>query len=329
MTFSTTYRKAPTLILASVCFLLFFGIFYFFWIRPNQQLNNSKESLTAKEFIELKNSIRTGLAQALGGAALLIGLGFTWRSISATEKNLTIAQENVASTQEIATKNIALALEGQITDRFTKAITQLGDKKLELRLGGIYALERIAKDSDRDYWPIIEILTTFVRENARWNVDTLAPSSATTDGIRPDIQAVLNVIKRRRYSYRNGEEHCIDLHGTDLRNAKLFNANLVGAQLVGTHLEGALLMGTSFEDANLYSAHFDGANLTGVTFSDTTRMKDASFEGAVVMERDLKNAVGLTAEQRATMSFTDLDRFLKAVEDDEPTKRRVERILKR
>jgi uncharacterized protein YjbI with pentapeptide repeats len=52
----------------------------------------------------------------------------------------------------------------RITESFSKAIEQLGSDKLEVRLGGIYALERISKESDDDYWTVIENLTAFVRE---------------------------------------------------------------------------------------------------------------------------------------------------------------------
>jgi hypothetical protein len=89
------------------------------------------------------------LAQILGGTALLSGLYFTWRSLQVNR-------------------------EGQITDRFTRAIDQLGktddkgNKRLEIRIGGIYALGRIAKESKEDYWPIMEILTAYVRQNAHW-----------------------------------------------------------------------------------------------------------------------------------------------------------------
>src|SRR5215218_5855243 len=61
-----------------------------------------------------------------------------------------------------------VAEQGHITDRFTKAVEQLGSDKLEVRLGGIYALERVARDSRRDHGPIMETLTAFVRENAPW-----------------------------------------------------------------------------------------------------------------------------------------------------------------
>ena len=52
-----------------------------------------------------------------------------------------------------------------MTDRYTKAIEQLGSDKLDVRIGGIYALERIARDSARDHPAVMEVLTTFIREH--------------------------------------------------------------------------------------------------------------------------------------------------------------------
>jgi hypothetical protein len=45
-------------------------------------------------------------------------------------------------------RNFILSREGQVTDRYTKAIEQLGSDKLDIRIGGIYALARVARDSD-------------------------------------------------------------------------------------------------------------------------------------------------------------------------------------
>lgn len=39
-------------------------------------------------------------------------------------------------------ENLKIAQEGQITERFTRAIEQLGNPATEIRLGGIYALGR-------------------------------------------------------------------------------------------------------------------------------------------------------------------------------------------
>ena len=43
-------------------------------------------------------------------------------------------------------------------DRYAKAIEQLGSSKLDVRLGGIYGLERIAKTSERDHPTVVEVL---------------------------------------------------------------------------------------------------------------------------------------------------------------------------
>ena len=72
------------------------------------------------------------------------------------------------------------AEQGLITERITKAIEQLGAEKtvykdgqantepnLEVRLGALYALERIAQDSERDHIPIMETLCAYIRENAK------------------------------------------------------------------------------------------------------------------------------------------------------------------
>jgi hypothetical protein len=53
-----------------------------------------------------------------------------------------------------------------VTDRYTKAVEQLGSDKLEVRIGGIYALERIACDSARDHPTVMDVLTAFIREHS-------------------------------------------------------------------------------------------------------------------------------------------------------------------
>jgi hypothetical protein len=55
----------------------------------------------------------------------------------------------------------------RITESFSKAIDQLASDKLEVRLGGIYLLERISQESPDDYWTVMETLTAFVRERTR------------------------------------------------------------------------------------------------------------------------------------------------------------------
>jgi Pentapeptide repeats (8 copies) len=233
---------------------------------PNQKLAAErvtpswKRELTQKEAHELQNSIRQTFMQAIGGAALLLGFFFTAWTLRISQKTLRVTQE------------------GHITERFTKAIEHLGDKEhLMIRLGGIYALERIARDSDKDHWPIMEVLTAYVRDTAPWipkeaqplpegqalvlqSPRMHTPASSTAEGpalrsIPTDIQAILTVIGRRTRSPNREGKYRLDLHNTDLRSANLREAHLEGANLREAYLEGASLAHAHLEGADLREAH--------------------------------------------------------------------------
>jgi hypothetical protein len=194
-----------------------------------------------------KKDLVLALAQILGGMALLSGLYFTWRTLQVNR-------------------------EGQITERFTRAIDQLGktddegNKLVEIRLGGIYALERIAKESEEDHWPIMEVLTAYVRQHARRR-------SKQGQEVRrlpgPDIQAIMTVLRRRTRSSGHGEPGYGELERLDLRET-----NLAGTPLVRANLESAILAGASLEVANLFDANLAGANLAGANLAE------AILEGA-------------------------------------------------
>jgi hypothetical protein len=217
--------------------------------------NNATDPSTAKK----------DLVQAWGfimaGAAGGVGIYFTWRNLRTTQENLRVTEQ------------------GQITERFTRAIDQLGatddegNKRLEIRLGAIYALERIARDSEEDHWPVMEILTAYVREHAPWppreTVESkeygkgLSYSETTTHNAfdMPDIQAIVTVIRRRSRYFGAGEDERLDLSHTDLRKTNLDGAHLEGSILVGAHLEGAYLGGADFEGAHLQLTYLQGADL--------------------------------------------------------------------
>ena len=60
-----------------------------------------------------------------------------------------------------------LNTERLVTDRFAKAGEQLGSQNTDVRLVGIYSLERIARDSPKDHWTVMEVLTAYVRNKSR------------------------------------------------------------------------------------------------------------------------------------------------------------------
>ena len=227
---------------------------------------------------------------------------------------------------------LRVTLEAHLTNRLAQAVGHLGSDNLELRLGGIYALERIAAGSERDYWPIMQVLTTYVRERAsvRKNQGLKEPPKR----LAPDIQAALDVIGRRRHSYKDGETQRLDLRGTDLRRANLAGAKFAGAILSEARLEEANLAGIRLDEAILRESHLERANLTEAkvegAFLLNTRLNGSGlraanlreaflvgtrFDGADLLGTDLTDAFGLTWEQLKTArkdNRTRLPGYLKA-----------------
>jgi hypothetical protein len=144
------FLQENLLVVGTVVLLL---LFLFVWKVPKWQVAHITDE---KDRLTTESGFRQTLVQLVGGAALLGGLYFTAQTLRTSQETLRVNQKTLETTQQ-----------GQITERFTKAVEQLGNKEqLTIRLGGIYALEQVAKDSDSHYWAVMEVLTAFVREQA-------------------------------------------------------------------------------------------------------------------------------------------------------------------
>ena len=142
--------------------------------------------------------------------------------------------------------DVPLSGEGQVTDRYTKAIEQLGSKELDVRIGGIYALDRVARDSARDHPTVMEVLTAFIREHSPALEQPADPRSEVQERFtRPDVQAAVSVVGRRDVKRDIRPIHLdhADLSGADLTHARLNGAHLRFADLTAADLNGADLNG--------------------------------------------------------------------------------------
>jgi uncharacterized protein YjbI with pentapeptide repeats len=195
-------------------------------------------------------------------------------------------------------EDIRLASERMLTERFTQAIGQLGSDKMEVRLGAIYALERISRDSEKDHWTVVETLAAFIRENAPWRegnathseADDSAPHKSTTK-IKPrtDVQAALTVLGRREHREEEKENQIIDLAETDLRGADLYLTHFESVILHGAHLEKASLGGANLEYAYLRETHLEKADLFGAHL-ENAKLIGANLAKANLTSADLRKA---------------------------------------
>lgn len=212
---------------------------------------------------DIEDKTRLTLAQIIGGLALLSGLWFTYQNVKTAQENLRVTEE------------------GKLTERFSNAVELLGSDKLDIRLGGIYALERIARDSQKDYWTVMEVLTAFVRENSH----RLLPGQKV-DTPREDIQAIMTVIGRRKRSSTETQR-------LNLRRANLAGYSFLHADLSNANLDGANLSVTNFYLANLGGALLNNTDLRGANFA-FTNLKETDLINANMSETVLKYAKGLT-----------------------------------
>lgn len=243
-----------------------------------------------------KDRVATG-AQLFLGLGVLAGLVLTWLRIRVTDKQATAALKSAqtAETQaktanrnaEIAQGQLELTRRQQTAERFTKAVEQLGDGRLNIRLGGIYALEKIARDEPKEYFSLFrEILCAFVRDS------TKASRGRDENGehIPPptDVQTALTVLGRYPPP-EDGRFVQINWAGAHLESANLFRAHLETAHLKDTHLEGARLTEAHLKDAVLASAHLNSASLVKAELVGT-RLRAAHLENSDLRFAQLNGA---------------------------------------
>ena len=194
------------------------------WVDATERIENPQQR------IAIQNELIKTVAQILGGIFLVSGVYFTWQ-------------------------NLQLSRDGQITDRFNQAIEHVGSDRLEIRLGGVYALARIARTSERDHWPAMQVLCARLREATK--------DRGSGVPVPSEAQAILDVLGARSRHFEAAGQ-LLDFTGT----------NLAGADLSGCHFAGA-----RFKDANLHKANFSRADLARTSFAGSS-LVEASFRGA-------------------------------------------------
>jgi uncharacterized protein YjbI with pentapeptide repeats len=169
-----------------------------------------------------------------------------------------------------------LTEQGQVTERYSRGIELLGSEKVDVRLGAIYALGRVAWDSARDHATVMDVLAAFIREHSREQVPDPAVYRQHVMKVRADVEAALVVIGRRDRAH---DSRLINLAGMDFTGA-----DLTGAVLADTDFTAAV-----FTDADLTRADLTGAKLTGVKFI-RANLAEADLSGARLNYAELGGA---------------------------------------
>ncbi|WP_181442487.1 pentapeptide repeat-containing protein [Streptomyces tateyamensis] len=226
---------------------------------------------------------RTALAALVVGTVGVGGLYFTAKTLQ--------------HTRDKDRKQEELTREGQVTDRYIKAVGLLAtsdEKAITARMAGVYALQRIMRDSEKDHDTIVQLLAAFIRQSSP--MPPPEPVGTTTTAARrmvpDDVQAALTVLAHRP---EREEQFRIDLSNADLSGAELATARLEGATFVGSRLDRASLTGARLRKANLWKASLEGAVADGADLSNTSleeaNLTTADLTGADLRESTLRSAI--------------------------------------
>ena len=231
------------------------------------------------------------------GGGIAIALAW-WRSIVA-DRQARASQQQAETSQR-----------GLLNERYQKGAEMLGSSVLPVRLGGIYALQRLVGDEpDRYHVQITHLFCSFVSHptDDKEYMAALSDSEQKPHRLREDVQAAMTAIGTRSNqdiardlilegAYLVGaylsraELSGVSLSKANLADAYLFKANLNRTYLNSTDLTGAYLSG-----ADLNGAHLFNANLTQAELSDATltrvKLSDAVLTGADLTDADLTGAV--------------------------------------
>ena len=271
-------------------------------------------------------NISLSLAGFLGILFLLLAF---WRSHNAhRQAETSIRQAEIQIRQADAQAQQALTSErGVMSDRYQKGVEMLNSSKDIVRMGGVLALDRLAREHPGEYHvQVMDLLCGFIRsfefvgrpvsEGSKGVPRERGRMALVPQDVRRAARAVGEC--RRELNRKSGlgieagfsldlahaDLPAMDLKGANftgvilaranladviLASANLVDADLAGADLAGANLAGADLAGANLAGANLENGVLLGANLKGANLSNVN-LSDADLSAADLRGADLESA---------------------------------------
>ncbi|MBE8477484.1 pentapeptide repeat-containing protein [Streptomyces justiciae] len=204
-------------------------------------------------------------------------------------------------------RELDISEQGQVTERYTAAVEQLGNSSLDVRLGGIYALERIMRDSPRDQPTITSVLSSYMHTHC---VRSKQLEETTTP---EDLKAAASVIANRKKGV--GDESQVNWSRCSIVDASMKNAFLAEADLSRSHLSavtlsgdmrGINLEGASLHDVNMEHVNFQNAWMVDVHLSGDCYISNWDLTGAQLDGFKVDRVANGTVFQSMNFSNTSL-----------------------
>ncbi len=205
------------------------------------------------------------------------------------------------------------ATERRTTELYSAAIEQLGSDKAAVRLGGLYALERLAHDHHAHRQTIVEVLCAYLRMPLI-GVDSEVPE----EGMELVALRRMQAEERR---VRHAAQHILCSHLRPWRDAAGNPTNDKFWPDIDLYLAGATLRHLNFSGCHVRSAvfsnvHLEGAPIfDGAVFDESANFVNASMDHAVLHGATFHGAAVFSQASLADSLFTEV-RFAAAARFD-------------
>lgn len=274
------------------------------------------------------DAIKSGLTVAAGtgaGAALLLAARRQWLQERDQSHREETDSANQVHQQHLAEITELDATERRITDLYTKAVDQIGSDKAPVRLGGLYALERLAQDNPSQRQTIVNVICAYLRMPYIHSKTAIANHfEPRFDSLREELQVRLAAqriiaqhLKADGESKQESHEDSTTSHG--YKSVTFWDG-------VSIDLTGAALVDLDFSDCTISKMECAGAVFTeGANFSGATFVLNANFSNAefsandtgVDPAADFSGATFHGVAEFNSARFTDMARFVHVTFEDD------------
>ena len=209
---------------------------------------------------------------------------------------LAVWRSRIAERQSLASQSQAdTAQQSLLNERYERGAEMLGSEVLSVRMGGIYALQRLALEHSAQYHvQVVRLLCAFVRNPAMVVEETPRTKRGRRyPRLRDDVQAAMSLIAYRSEAClaleSNVKDFRLDLYGANLLSVELSGASLGGANLTNANLEGSSLTGADLSGANLSGVNLCRAHLAGAKMSRANLLGAPNLSWIYAEDADLSD----------------------------------------
>ena len=236
-----------------------------------------------------KSNILKFLGISMGGILFALQV-FAPHTRAKTMEDTANAQADAVKEQVKTNQNIE---QGQWQERLKNAIEHLGHGSVSVRLGGVYELFHLARDTEERRQTVLDILCAHIRQT------TGAEQYRRMHKTQPseEVQSMLTLLFVKNHQAFKGCRADLQgswLNGANLRMARLGDAVLTRAFLLGVDLGKAELQVAGLEHAHMQGANLRGARLQGAYLSGAflygATLIDVGLQGAMLRDSHLQGS---------------------------------------